>query len=122
VGCDIFHSEIYPSFTTKIHYISAGGFFLALAFMSYFQFTKTKETEISSEKRTRNKIYRTCAIVILITMLMIFSYHEYFGTVLLISSYKPVFFLEWTALAAFGISWLVKGEVFLKDRKKEIRH
>ncbi len=31
------------------------------------------------------------------------------------SRYKPVFWLEWVALLAFGISWLVKGEIVLKD-------
>lgn len=34
----------------------------------------------------------------------------------LLRGYKPVFWLEWGALTAFGISWLVKGGLFLKDK------
>jgi len=32
-----------------------------------------------------------------------------------IEGYKPVFWLEATAVVAFGISWLTKGEAILKD-------
>ena len=29
--------------------------------------------------------------------------------------YKPIFWFESLALVAFGVSWLVKGEIILKD-------
>jgi hypothetical protein len=29
---------------------------------------------------------------------------------------RPVFWLEWFALIAFGVSWLVKGKAVLGDR------
>jgi hypothetical protein len=32
-------------------------------------------------------------------------------------SYKPIFWLEFLALEAFGISWLTKGEALLSDKK-----
>lgn len=37
-------------------------------------------------------------------------------SMLWLKPYKPVFWLQSTALVAFGISWLVKGELFLKDK------
>jgi len=33
-----------------------------------------------------------------------------------LEKYKPVFWLEWLALIAFGISWLVKGKAFATDK------
>lgn len=35
-----------------------------------------------------------------------------------IKELNPVFWLETIALFSFGISWIVKGESFLKDDKK----
>jgi hypothetical protein len=34
-------------------------------------------------------------------------------------SYHHVFWLESLALIAFGVSWLTKGEAFLKDKAEE---
>ncbi len=99
-----------------IHYISAALFFLTLAYISAFLFTKSKGNK-TIQKVSRNRFYRICSIVILFSILVIFllSNNEWLETHL--QKYKPVFWFEWLALLAFGISWLIKGEMFLKDEE-----
>jgi hypothetical protein len=92
------------------HYISAALFFITLACISLFLFTKGKALK-TPEKIKRNMIYRICGIVILVSVLLIFMRPDDF-----MDDWKPTFWLEWIALAAFSVSWLVKGEVVLKDK------
>lgn len=96
-----------------IHYVSAAAFFLILAGVSLFLFTRCKG-EITPEKKLRNKIYITCGLVILAAVVSIGIYGLVKGESQW-GRYKPVFWLEWVALFAFGVSWLVKGEIVLKD-------
>ncbi len=98
-----------------IHYVSATVFFILLACISIFLFTKSKGCK-TKQKIIRNKIYRTCGIVIFISILLI-GVNEFFereGSSL--SKIKPKFWLESIAMFAFGTSWLVKGEFILKDK------
>ena len=93
-----------------IHNTSAIIFFLLLAFNSFVLFTKG-EKEMTAQKKRRNVVYKICAI----------------GMVLALSLYViPVplphktFWGEAVALSFFGISWLTKGGVWLKDKKVEL--
>jgi hypothetical protein len=100
-----------------IHYVSAASFFSILAGISFFLFTKSRGPK-TKEKKARNKVYRICAIVIMLCLVIIGNYGLWREG----SSwdrYKPVFWLEWIALIAFGVSWLVKGEAFLEDGSLE---
>lgn len=98
-----------------VHYASAGGFFLTLAYISWFLFTKG-DVYPTAEKLLRNRVYRSCSVVIITAVLLIGLYGIFGERGDAISRLKPVFFLEWIALLAFGISWLVKGEMVLKDK------
>ncbi len=98
-----------------IHYISAAFFFLVLALMSLFLFTKSKGHK-TPQKIKRNRIYRTCGIIILVAMFLIGLYSIVPIIKLKFIAYNPVFWLEWLALAAFGTSWLVKGKFILSDK------
>lgn len=89
-----------------IHNTSAIIFFLLLAFNSFFLFTKS-EKEMTPQKKKRNIVYKICAI----------------GMVLALSVYvipiplpHKTFWGEAVALSFFGISWLTKGGVWLKDK------
>ena len=97
-----------------IHYTAAALFFLLLAFISFFLFTKSKGVK-TKEKQIRNVIYRIAGIVIVLCLILI----AFFGLIQNEpdgeTTFKPVFWLEWLALIAFGVSWLVKGEIVLKD-------
>jgi hypothetical protein len=107
-----------PWFTNQvIHLASAGGFFLVLSYFSLVLFTKTKHGgHMTTAKRNRNRIYKTCGVMMLLCLVLIAIYmlllHDKFPE---LASYKPVFWLESAALLAFGISWLTKGELIFKD-------
>ena len=104
------------SFSNTAHFLGAAVFFVTLAFMSIFLFTKSdkKKEDIQKPKRTRNRVYIAMGIIMLVALL---------GIVLLripavgraLNQYQPEFWFETIALWAFGFSWLVKGETILKD-------
>jgi hypothetical protein len=56
--------------------------------------------------------------VIIASMLLIFLL-KMLGVKYLVGSFGPVFCFETTALIAFGIAWLTKGETFLKDETRD---
>ena len=90
-------------------------FFLALSYNSIFLFTKRHSTHPSKEKRRRNFIYRSCGIVMLLSILLNSIYTLFLRDTIL-AKYYPVLILESVGLFAFGISWLIKGNTFFKDQ------
>lgn len=98
------------------HYISAALFFTTLSYVSFCLFTKSNGPK-TKKKKIRNKIFRTCAVVMLVSIIFILLIKiiPWLGTHL--AKYKPVLWLEWIALIAFGISWLVKGKAMFADTK-----
>lgn len=99
------------------HYASAGLFFLTLAVISYFRFTKSRHAakkDMTPQKRTRNVIYRVCAIVMFASIVVIGCF-KFFGLAKYVPLNNPTFWLETVALYAFALSWLTKGEVILSD-------
>lgn len=91
------------------HYISAAVFFITLAYISYFQFTKGGSD--TKKKKQRNAVYRISGIVM-------------FGFLVLVGLEKAlpitgghhfILIVEAVMLLAFGISWFVKGEAILTD-------
>ena len=103
-----------------LHYGSAGLFFLAVGFMSFFKFTRPPGSDkTSAQKRRSNRIYRYCARGIFIFIILIllkcpleslFNYD--------LDRLNWVFWLESFAVWAFGISWLVKGEALERFLRK----
>jgi len=98
-----------------LHLISAALLFLMLAYFSFFLFTKSSPNP-TSQKLKRNVIYRVCGILILICIVLLAIYFLYlrdrFPSLI---SLNPIFWLETVALWSFGVSWLTKGEMILKD-------
>jgi hypothetical protein len=138
--------ELDPTATQNaigiVHGISAGLFFLTLACMSIFLFTKTYPYQtpeprkpadylslfvvtrtkpglpLNPRKKKRNIIYRACGYIILFCIITmgivgIKAIKEH------VQQYNPVFWLESIAVFAFGASWLIKGETLLKNRKSD---
>ncbi len=98
-----------------IHLSSAILFFTTLAYMSYFIFTKNMG-EKTTNKIKRDKIYKICAIVMVFCLVGIAIYMIWLKVKFpVLENYHIVYWLETIALIAFGISWLTKGEVILKD-------
>ena len=101
-----------------IHFVSAALFFLTLAFTSFYLFTKfkpnTAKADATIQKRRRNVLYRICGVLIFLCLILIAVVY-FFCKGGSINKINPIFWLETIALFSFGISWLVKGEVILKD-------
>ncbi|MBA2248800.1 MAG: hypothetical protein H0W12_01255 [Chitinophagaceae bacterium] len=116
-SCAIIHLPI-NAIRNYIHYCFAAAFFISLACISLFLFTKSKGYK-TKEKKLRNKVYRSCGIIIFIAVFLLALYSFFGDHFHSFGKYKPVFWLEWIALGAFGASWLVKGELILKDSHKK---
>jgi hypothetical protein len=99
-----------------IHLTFAALFFLSLSFNSLFLFTKYNPDTLTEEKKKRNIIYRVCGIIMLLAIVCIAVY-VFLLKHTCVSKLHPVLFFEGIALLAFGISWLIKGETFFKDKK-----
>ncbi|RKR84399.1 hypothetical protein BDD43_4634 [Mucilaginibacter gracilis] len=97
-----------------LHYGSASLLFLTLAFISFFLFTRSKG-EKTKEKYTRNVIYRVCAVLMLLFIVMVPICSKWIDPN---DKHQLTFYLEAGALISFGTSWLVKGEMVLKDKPK----
>ncbi len=103
-----------------IHFIAATLFFSCLAFFSLYLFRLPRENKLfTARKRTRNKVYFTCGVIIIVCILLIGLFLKVKYIEAMFEPYYPVIMLETIALWAFGFSWLVKGETILKDRDKE---
>lgn len=112
-GCYVYNASS-AHWQSIIHYTSASLFFITLAYFSYFLFTKTSGN-MTPQKKKRNKLYKTCGIIIVgciggIALLMIPSIAIH------LTPYKPTLIFETIALWAFGLSWLTKGDFILQDQ------
>jgi hypothetical protein len=84
-----------------IHNISAAVFFVMLAYISFFQFTKSAG-DMNKKKKTRNIIYRVCAVGMIGAFLIL----------LLPAFYIQTWLVETIALFFFGVSWLTKANCY----------
>lgn len=99
-----------------VHLTCAILFFLTLASFSLFLFTKTsKDREPTKRKMKRNRVYISCGIIMLASLLAMAIFKIWFSGLYPRCSF--VFIGEAIALVAFGISWLTKGEVIYPDSK-----
>jgi len=98
--------------TNVLHLTGAIMFFAGISWMMLFQFTKSaKDIEKGSRKALRNKIYKVCGITMIAGLIAGFGGARIFG-------FSPcIYFGEAIALWAFGVGFLVKGNVLLKDLK-----
>jgi len=96
-----------------VHFICARLFFLTLAGISLFLFTR-KGSNPTRRKVTRNKIYLICGLVIIICLIAIQIYFNFIRDDKSKSSF--VFWAETVALIAFGLSWLTKGGTLYPDK------
>ena len=99
-----------------LHYICSGIFLASLAYMSAFLFTRSDKPPAlrTKKKRMRNRVFRTCAVVMLLSLLVILANFVGLLDDELFDRFNLTFWMETIALEAFGISWLVKGELILE--------
>jgi hypothetical protein len=100
------------------HYGFAALLFLTFAYFSLILFTKTSDPNPTPEKLIRNKIYKVCGWIIIagIAGILLITFMEHTHAAAPEKLNISTFILEAIALFAFGISWLIKGETFLKDK------
>jgi hypothetical protein len=100
-----------------IHDLSATLLFVTLGFFCLFQFTQTTPGVAPTPmKRKRNTVYSICGYIIFASI----GLCALFGVIDLIEKRTVwpdhLFWFESAAILAFGFAWLVKGELFLKDK------
>jgi hypothetical protein len=103
----------HPGVQLVLHFVFAGVLFVLLAYISYFRFTR-QDNEPTEAKLTRNRVYRRCAVAMLVCCGLI----PVVGLTRLderLAPVRPIFGLETLALWAFGLSWLVKGGALWRD-------
>ncbi len=96
-----------------LHFLFAMVLFLTFAYYCLKLFTKGKG-EPTPQKLRRNRVYRACGWIIILSIILIGVYMVFLQRTWL-ACLKPVFVLESTALCAFGFSWYVKGETLWQD-------
>jgi hypothetical protein len=106
----------FDTFRNDLHYGSAAGFFAVTTIMAIWLFRKTDKKDPGLQKEKRNTVYLVCGIIMIVSTLGILAM-KVFNLGEKLYAYRPVYFLELIALWAFGIAWLVKGELVLKDKK-----
>jgi hypothetical protein len=96
-----------------LHFVCATIFFLILAIISIFLFTKThRGKEIETPKKRRNLVHRLCGYVMVACLLAIILYVWFFQGD---SMSYLIYWAEAIALVAFGVSWLTKGGSIFPD-------
>jgi hypothetical protein len=101
---------------SSLHFFCAGSFFLILALMSIFIFTKSNPNleGMTPQKEMRNKIYVICGVGMILCLVAIGIRALFFADVQKSGSF--VFYFETITLILFGISWLTKAEVIAGDK------
>lgn len=112
-------SFISISFHNVVHFTCAALFFLTLAFISLYLFTRSKHMrreDQTPQKRTRNVVYKLCGWI-MIGSLVTIAFSAFMNVD---KTNQVTFWFETLALLAFGISWLTKGEALFGDKQSPI--
>ena len=99
-----------------VHFYSAASFFVILALISLFLFTRG-EKRPTGRKLKRNLVYRVCGIIMLVALaamqiFFLFFYENHADS-------RFVIIAETVTLMAFGISWLTKGGTLYPDKPRK---
>lgn len=105
-----------PWFIGLLHLAFSAAFFATLIYFCLVLFVKTsKRGRPTTQKVMRNRIYRGCGYVMIACILATIAYYAIPAVNAALAPYSLVYWMEAIAIIAFGVSWLVKGEVILKD-------
>ena len=89
--------------------------FLTLAYFCLVLFRMTAQNKTMTRKKLqRNGVYMVCGWAILASIAAIIVF-RLMGRTYLVGRLGVMFCFETTALLAFGVAWLVKGQTILKD-------
>jgi hypothetical protein len=105
--------SIHPGIQDVLHFVFAAALLLLLAYISYFRFTR-QDDQPTDAKLTRNRVYRRCAVAMVVCIALI-PVVNLTGLTAQLAPIRPVFLLETATLWAFGFSWVVKGGTLWRD-------
>jgi TRAP-type uncharacterized transport system fused permease subunit len=94
----------------KFHDGVSAVFFALMSFIVIFRFPQTKELFITPQKQRRNLIYAICGATMALCVVRIVWQLKHDGS---------IFWPETVAIAAFGIAWLIKGQLVVRDDEAE---
>jgi hypothetical protein len=110
----------HPSLRTAVfgycHYLSGSLLFISLTVLALWLFRRSSPEAVRSRLRQlRGHVYLACGVVMVVSLALAGIASLPFAARL--SPLDPVFWMETAATAAFGVSWLVKGQAILRDRQ-----
>jgi succinate dehydrogenase hydrophobic anchor subunit len=99
------------------HYTVSALFFVCLSYICFFLFTKSNKEpdKRGSQKILRNRIFRTCAVLMLLAILVPFAGLLKIIPPIYFKTFPLTFWMETLAIESFGFAWLVKGETIFQD-------
>lgn len=99
------------------HYTVSALFFVCLSYMCFFLFTKSNKSpdKRGNQKKLRNRIYRTCAVLMFLSISIPFAGFLKIIPLIYFKTFPVTFWMETLAIESFGFAWLVKGETLFKD-------
>jgi hypothetical protein len=109
------HPSAAATIAGYFHFAFGTVMFSSLIVMALWLFRKTDPRNTPARpKRVRDIVYLVCGIVMLVSLSLAGIASLPFAAGL--SSLDPVFWMESTAVVAFGVSWLIKGQMVLRDQ------
>jgi len=111
---NLFTDECYQNHgPLGFHIYVVAAFFLLISYLTIFRFTKPSQPYITKQKKSRNKVYVVCGIVMVVMLVMIVLLKA-------AASSRSIFWPETIAIVAFGVAWLTKGQAILKDKDNAV--
>lgn len=109
-------------FRETFHLVSAALFLLLLAYMAFFLFTKSNKPpeHRGRKKKIRNRIYRVCAVLIVLSLVIILLGFSGVIPKDVYDNNQLTFWMETLAVESFGFAWLIKGEAMFKDDPEDM--
>ncbi|HEV2375825.1 MAG TPA: DUF998 domain-containing protein [Streptosporangiaceae bacterium] len=99
-----------------LHFAFGTVMFSSLIVIALWLFRKTGPGSAGNGmKQVRDRVYLVCGIVMFVALCLAGIASLPFATAL--NPINPVFWMESTAVVAFGVSWVVKGQAVLADKQ-----
>lgn len=110
---DNFRTFVSSENAGYVHYVAAALFFFTLSMISFVNFRRTKKPE-DFGKNISHPIFKSCAVIMLLclfALVVVYILEKLSVDVSWAETYNLTFWLETVMLLAFGISWIIKGEI-----------
>lgn len=116
LGIALFPTTSHDKLTHTLHFVFAFLLFSDFIFFSLYLFRKSDKYGIKTQqKKNRNRVYLVCGIIMIFCIAAIAACSFIDSLAAATDNYNLVFWFETIALASFGFSWIVKGELLWKD-------